>query len=68
MVDVNEIELQTVTERETYNRMDIGFRAKYTTSLTFEEFEKLKEAARLLGLDPLVNTYNEITERLSRFK
>lgn len=68
MVETVETELQTITERETYNRMDIGFRAKYNTSLTFEEFRKLQEAARLLGLDPVVNTYNEITERLSRFK
>lgn len=68
MVETIETELQTVTEREIYNRMDIGFRAKYNTSLTTEEFERLKESARLLGLDPLVNTYVEITERLSRFK
>lgn len=67
MIDIEEPML-TITERETYNRMNTGFRAKYDTGLTFEEFELLQESARMLGLDPLVNTYTEITERLSRFK
>lgn len=68
MLETLSVPQLSTTERETFTRMSIGYRAEFNTSLTFEDYQRLKESANLLGLDPLVNTYIEIRDRQNRIK